>query len=120
MCFTALGIGEFVIGVIHDKDIWYYIGEVNSSGKALKPSEKYRPTLAKSKRYDDIDVLRWELEDMPNTLAYKIFESQRCPRCGKEFTNHPVISHSDNEMEICPRCGITEALHNFKNHPKHA
>lgn len=42
-----------------DKDIWYYIWEVNSSGKALKPSEKYYPTLAKAKCYDDIDVLGW-------------------------------------------------------------
>ena len=56
---SYIGILEYVIGIIHDKDIWYYIWEVNSSGKALKPSEKYYPTLAKAKCYDDIDVLGW-------------------------------------------------------------
>ena len=35
-----IGIGEYVVGVIHDKDIWYYIADVDSTGKKLKEFEK--------------------------------------------------------------------------------
>lgn len=29
-----IGTCEYVIGVIHDKDIWYYVGETDSDGKS--------------------------------------------------------------------------------------
>ena len=63
-----------------------------------------------SKRYDDEDILREELESLPKTLTYKILELQRCPKCKKEFTEHPALSREDNETEVCPECGIKEAL----------
>ena len=36
-----IGICEYVIGVIHDKDIWYYVGEYDADGKKLEPHQKY-------------------------------------------------------------------------------
>ena len=33
-----------------------------------------------------------------------------CPRCNKEFTEHPALSRADNKTLICPLCGTREAL----------
>lgn len=33
-----------------------------------------------------------------------------CPKCGKEYSEPPVLSRVDNETEICPLCGTKEAL----------
>lgn len=33
-----------------------------------------------------------------------------CPLCGKEYTDPPALSRSDNHTLICPRCGSEEAL----------
>ena len=107
---SYIGILEYVIGVIHDKDIWYYAGDKDSNGKRLRSDERYSSFLVDAKRYDDEDVLREELESLPNTLTYKILEIQRCPKCKKEFTEHPALSRGDNETEICPECGVREAL----------
>ncbi len=108
-----IGICEYVICVIHDKDIWYYIGEYNRDGKKLKPCEKYSSFLADAKRYDDMDLLHDDLDLLHESVTRKIFEIQRCPKCGKEFTEYPVLSRVDNETEICPGCGVTEAIKAF-------
>ena len=107
---SYIGILEYVIGVIHDKDIWYYVGDKDANGKRLRTDERYSSFLVDAKRYTDEDVLRWELENLPKTLTYKILEIQRCPKCQKEFTEHPAISRDDNETEICPQCGVHEAM----------
>lgn len=107
---SHIGICEYVIRVIHDKDIWYYVGEKDFEGKKLRNGERFSSFLVDAKRYDDEDILREELETLPKTLTYKIFELQRCPKCKKEFTEHPALSREDNETEICPECGIREAL----------
>lgn len=54
--------------------------------------------------------MREELESLPKTFTCKILELQRCPKCKKEFTEHPALSRDDNETEIYPECGIKEAL----------
>ena len=108
------GICEYVIGIIHDKDIWYYVGEKNFEGKRLKNSERFSSFLVDAKRYDDEDILREELESLPKTLTYKILELQRCPKCKKEFTEHPALSRVDNETEICPECGVIEAIEAYQ------
>ena len=33
-----------------------------------------------------------------------------CPKCGKNYSEHPAISREDNETEICPNCGLHEAI----------
>lgn len=73
----------------------------------------YSSFLVDAKRYDDMDVLRWELEKLPKTLTYKILELQRCPKCKKEFTEYPALSRNDNKTEICPECGVKEAVEAF-------
>lgn len=65
---------EYVIGIIHDKDIWYYVGEKYFEGKRLKNDERFSSFLVDTKRYDDVDILREELEPLPRTFTYKIFE----------------------------------------------
>ena len=116
---SYIGICEYVIGIIHDKDIWYYVGDKDSDGKRIRSDERYSSFLVDAKRYDDEDILREELESLPKTLTYKILELQRCPKCKKEFTEHPALSREDNETEICPECGIREALQVFiKNEPR--
>ena len=107
---SYIGILEYVIGVIHDKDVWYYVGEKDANGKRLRTDERYSSFLVDAKRYDDMDVLRQELERLPKTLTYKILEIQRCPKCKKEFTEYPALSREDNETEICPECGVREAV----------
>lgn len=67
-----------------------------------------------AKRYDDEDILHEELESLPKTLTYKILELQRCPKCKKEFTEHPALSRVDNETEICPECGVIEAIEAYQ------
>lgn len=37
-------------------------------------------------------------------------EMRTCPKCGKEYQEHPAISRTDNKTEICPDCGTLEAL----------
>ena len=33
-----------------------------------------------------------------------------CPICGKEYTQRPAISRTDNKTSICPDCGTRQAL----------
>lgn len=98
---SYIGICEYLIGVIHDKDIWYYIGTKDANGKRLRSDEQYSSFLVDAKRYDNEDILYEELESLPKTLTYKIFELQCCPKCKKEFTEHQALSREDNETEIC-------------------
>ena len=105
-----IGTCEYVIGVIHDKDIWYYIGETDPDGKKLARGEKYSPFLSDAKRYDDEVLLLNDLPFIADSLTRKILEIQKCPKCGKEFTEYPAISRDDNITEICPECGMKEAL----------
>lgn len=46
---SNIGICEYVISVIHDKDIWYYVGEYDADGKKLKSHQniirRFLPTL---------------------------------------------------------------------------
>lgn len=37
-------------------------------------------------------------------------EPRICPKCGREYTDRPALSRTDNETEICPDCGTREAL----------
>ena len=109
---------EYVIGIIHDKDIWYYVGEKDFEGKRLKNNECFSSFLVDAKRYDDEDVLREELKSLPKTLIYRIFELQRCPKCKKELTEYPAPSREDNETEICPECGVREAIEAYEKSNK--
>ena len=59
-------------------------------GRGQRIENASRLFLVDAKRYDDEDVLREELESLPKTLTYKIFELQRCPKCKKEFTEYPA------------------------------
>jgi hypothetical protein len=111
---SYIGILEYAIGVIYDKDIWYYVGERDSNNnKKLRVDECYSSFLVDAKRYDGIDVLRWKLEKLPKTLICKILELQRCSKCKKELTEHPTLSCEDGETEICPECGINEAIEEY-------
>lgn len=58
--------------------------------------------------------MREQLELLPKTLTYKILELQRCPKCKKEFTEHPALSREDNETEICPERGVREAIEAYQ------
>ena len=111
---SNIGICEYVIGMICDKDILYYVGEYDRSGKKLKPREKYSSFLADAKRYDDLDLLRDDLDLLHTSVTRKILEIQRCPKCGKEFTEYTTLSREDNETEICPECGISEAIEAYQ------
>ena len=113
---STIGICEYVIGVIHDKDIWYYVGEPDADKMKLEPRQQYSSFLADAKRYDDLDILRDDLDLIHESLTRKILEIQCCPKCGKEFTEYPALSREDNETEICPECGIAEAVEAFVNH----
>ena len=107
---SNIGICEYVIGVIHNKDIWYYVGEYDADGKKLKPHQRYSSFLADAKRYDDIDLLRDDLDSLHESATRKILEIQRCQKCKKEFTEYPALSRADNETKICPERGIEEAI----------
>lgn len=112
---SNIGMCEYVIGVIHDKDIWYYVGKYDVNGVDLKLNERYSSFLVDARRYDNEDILREELESLPKTLTYKILELQRCPKCKKDFTEHPALSRVDNETEICPfkihQCFLVASLY---------
>ena len=41
-----------------------------------------------------------------------------CPKCGKEYTEHPAISRRDGVTEICPHCGFQEAIIDWFNNDK--
>ena len=110
---SNVGICGYVIGVIHDRDIWYYVWEYGMNGKKLELHQKYSSFLADAKRYDDIDLLRDDLGLLRESATRKILETQCCPKCGKEFTEYPALSRVDNETEICPECGIAEAISAF-------
>lgn len=108
-----IGICEYVIGIICDKDILYYVGEYSADGRKLKPREKYTSFFSDAKRYDDLDLLRDDLDLLHASVTRKILEIQRCPKCGKEFTEYPALSREDNKTEICPECGIAEAVETY-------
>ena len=33
-----------------------------------------------------------------------------CPLCGKEYSDVPALSRTDNKTPICPVCGTRQAL----------
>ena len=111
---SYIGVNEFVIGVVHDKEIWYYVGETDPEGNKLGAKEKYSSFLCDAKRYDDLDLLRDDLNLINDSLMREILEIQRCPKCKKEFTEYPALSREDNETEICPECGIREAIEAYQ------
>lgn len=39
-----------------------------------------------------------------------ITKKQKCPVCGRMYTQAPAISRKDNATLICPDCGVDEAL----------
>ena len=75
---------------------------------------EHTSSLIDAKRYDDIDLLRDDLDLLRESVMRKIFEIQRCPKCNKEFTEYPALSRVDNETEICPECGIREAIEAYE------
>ena len=103
--------------MIHDKEIWYYVGETDSEGNKLKPNEKYSSFLCDAKRYDDEELLADDLPLIAPSLTRKILEIQKCPKCGKEFTDYPALSREDNVTEICPECGVREAIDAYEKPP---
>ena len=36
--------------------------------------------------------------------------TRTCPICGREYTEAPALSRTDNETLICPDCGTRQAL----------
>ena len=81
--------------------------------------QRYSSFLADAKRYNDIDLLRDDLDLLHESVTRKIFKIQRCPKCGKEFTEYPALSRVDNETEICPECGVVEAIMSYKHNDNH-
>ena len=75
---------------------------------------EHTSSLIDAKRYDDIDLLRDDLDLLHESVTRKTLEIQRCPKCGKEFTEYPALSREDNETEICPECGIAEAVEAYE------
>lgn len=106
---------EYVIGVIHGKEIWYYSGEYDYAGKKLKPREQFSPFLVDAKHYEDRGLAEADLPLLHEMLTRKILEVRCCPKCGKNFTDYPAISRDDNKTEICPECGVYEAIVVFEN-----
>ena len=112
---SYIGTNEYVIGAIKENyNIFYYVGTKAEKVGGI-PVNQYSSALADAKVYDDTDLLRDDLEKLPKGWSYKILEINRCPKCGKKFTEHPAISREDNETEICPECGIREAVQAFKD-----
>lgn len=62
---SYIGIIEYVIGVIHDKDIWYYVGEKDTNEKRLRMDERYSSFL--------VDA---------TALSRKDNKTETCPECG--------------------------------------
>ena len=89
-------------------------GEYDADGKKLEPHQKYSSFLADAKRYDDMDLLRDDLDLLHENVTRKVFEIKCCSKCKKEFTEHPALSRDDNEMEICPECGVWEAIEAYQ------
>lgn len=110
---SNIGICEYVIGVVHNNEIMYYVGQYDYAGKKLRPCDRYSSFLVDAKRYADETLLIDDLVLIPENFTRKVFEIQRCPKCKKEFTEHPAISRDDNETEICPKCGTREAVEAF-------
>lgn len=82
--------------------------------KISDQTNAYSSFLVDAKRYDDEVLLMDDLPLIHESLTRKIMEIQRCPKCKKEFTEHPAISRDDDRTEICPECGIREAINAFQ------
>lgn len=76
---SYIGICEYVIDIIHNKDVWYYVGEKDFEGKRLKNNDRFSSFLVDAKRYDNENILHEELESLLKTITYKILEIQRLP-----------------------------------------
>lgn len=105
---SFIGICEYVITIIHEGANPRYFGGFEDDGQ---PTGTW--SLAEAKHYDDLELLRDDLELLPFGQSYQIREINRCPKCHKEFTEYPAISRLDNETEICPECGLREAMAAF-------
>lgn len=77
-------------------------------------------TIGKVVAVDDAGniLMHWD-----NGRSLSLIESEdsftilpRCPKCGKQYAEHPAISREDGETNICPECGMIEALEDFKKY----
>ena len=87
------------------------LGNMTRMGRSLnhiKNIRRFLPTLNDMMIY--MDLLRDDLDLLHVSVTRKILEIQRCPKCGKEFTEYPALSCEDNETEICSECGVREAV----------
>lgn len=111
---STIGTCEYVIGIIHDKEAWYYVGEPEDYEGVYRGLEsRFSSYLADAKRYDDEESIQDDLLKLGPSITRMILEIQKCPKCGKEFTEHPALSREDNQTEICPECGVREAIESF-------
>ena len=104
---SYIGTCTYVIGTYHYDETWYLIGLIKKDGIQ---TASYSKDLSTAKRYDDEQDARDDIASIQSVEAHMILEIQKCPKCGKEFTEHPALSREDNETEICPECGVEEAV----------
>lgn len=110
---------DYVIGVIYNKDVRYYVGEYDYAGKKLKPREQYSSFLVDAKHYESRELAEVDLPLLHEMLTRKILQVRSCPKCGKKFTDYPAISRDDNKTEICPECGVAEAVMAYEKSCQH-
>lgn len=106
---------SFVIGVVCDDSVMYYMGE----GVLDRKNARYSFDLDDAKLYPD--PAQDELNEMDNDIkslevgaTVKVLRVYRCPKCHKRFTHHPALSRKDNQTEICTACGVREAIEAYE------
>ena len=43
-------------------------------------------------------------------MKHETRQTRVCPLCGREYSEAPALSRTDNETRICPDCGTRQAL----------
>ena len=63
---------------------------------------------------DDIGSLQtvWDSGSRLNVVygEDEVRKVATCPICGREYSERPALSRTDNKTAICPVCGIRQAL----------
>ena len=73
---------EYVIGIIHDKDIWYYVGEKDFEGKRLKRCPKCKKEFTE---YPALSREDNETKICPERGVREAIEAYQKPPCKGGF-----------------------------------
>ena len=100
---------KFILKTYWDNDPAYYVKILDKNYKGNTVIH-LSASVNEAKKFDTPEEAE-KIFEVLNNPSFKIYPV--CPKCNKDYEEHPAISRIDNKSEICPDCGTLEALDSY-------